>query len=279
MKQLILDTRFLIPTGEKKQPVVAKLTIQRVVFSLLTAVLYLSAAYLEWQLGSEEPSVSFWLLFVGFTLAGIVYLVTAFRAEHPEESAEYDDLVCLQQYALMIWKNRWKSLLSAAGLTLCLLAFYAWLLIIPGVTCFLLSLGVGHYFSRQIKLAARQTPDLGLKERVEVHYTITPTTRKLILASILTALLACAVALWMGFTHASQLAGDDFDPFWIWSILLIVLAVMQTVGGIWLLREPVMARDETEARQVIRSQWALQVIPIVANIAASVALIIAAQLI
>lgn len=198
MKQLILDTRHIIPTGDKQRPVVVRPTLAgRLLNSAFAAVLAI-VAVTRWCDNSLSHNFHYYMT-LGILVLGVAYLVhNAVCGEHPENILDTDEYVNRQQYALYIWKMRLQNgCLSLLYICFCLCDAIT-LLGYTGLVFLALFFLVKWYFYQQIKQAAHLTSDLQLAPRVEVTLGVTPLARKLEAASLASMALAIGVALWVG---------------------------------------------------------------------------------
>ena len=264
MKQLILDTRHITPTGDKKRPVVVRPTLAcRVLNSAFAAVLVL-VAITRWRDSSLSHDFHYYVE-LGILAAGVAFLVhNAVRGEHPENSLDTDEFVNLQQYALYLWKVRLQNCsLSLLYVCFCLSDDANALLGYIGFVFLAFFFLVKWYFNRQIKQAARLTPDLQMPPRVELTLGLTTLVCKLEAAALVAMILAIGVALWVGL---SSLMGGRHDSMWIWSACLVFCTVGVTFSLRKMMRQPISLADQAEADEVMRDRWIIPLVGLCFNL-------------
>ncbi len=269
MKQLILDTRHIIPTGDKQRPVVVRPTLAgRLLNSAFAAVLAI-VAVTRWCDNSLSHNFRYYMT-LGILVLGVAYLVhNAVCGEHPENILDTDEYVNRQQYALYIWKMRLQNgCLSLLYICFCLCDAIT-LLGYVGIAFLALFFLVKWYFYRQIKQAAHLTADLQLAPRVEVTLGVTPLARKLEAASLVSMVLAIGVALWVGL---SSHTGGRHATMWIWSACLVFCVVGVTFSLRKMMRQPISVADQAEADEVMRDRWMVPLVGLCLNILCTVAL-------
>ncbi len=269
MKQLILDTRHITPTGHKERPVVVRPTLAgRVLNSFFAAVLVL-VALMRLCDHSLAHNVHYYIELAFLGLGTMLFVYNAVRGEHPENSLDTDEYTNLQQYALYIWKLRMQNI--------CLSLLYV---------CFCLSDSCGPlgylgfvflggfflskwYFNQQIKQAARLTADLQLAPRVELTLGVTPLASRLEWAALGAMAVAIAVALWVGL---SSYLGGHHDGMWIWSACLVFCVVGVTFSLRKMMRQPISVADQAEADEVMRDRWVVPIVGLCLNLLGAVTL-------
>lgn len=270
MKQLILDTHHITPTGDKKRPVVVRPTLACRVFNSAFAAVMVLVAVTRWCDSSLCHDIHFYVE-LGILGLGTVFLVhNAVRGEHPENSLATDEYVNLQQYALYIWKIRLQNCcLCLLYVFFCLSDDADTLLGYVGFVFLALFFLVKWYFNRQIKQAAHLTPDLQLGPRVELTLGLTTLVCKLEAVSLVTMVLAIGVALWVGL---SSYMGGHHDGMWIWSACLVFCVVGVTFSLRKMMRQPISVADQEEADEVMRDRWIIPLVGLCFNLLGSLAL-------
>ena len=272
MKQLILDTRHITPTGDKKRPVVVHPTLaSRLLNSFFAAVLVL-VAIVRLCDHDQAHTFHFYLELAILALGAVVFVRNAARGEHPEDSLDADEYTNLQQYALYIWKIRLQNCcLCLAYIGFCL-GDVSTLLVYAGLAFLALLFLAKWYFNQQIKQAAHLTPDLQLGPRVEVTLGLSDLARKLELATLCSMVLAIGVALWVGL---SSYIGGHYAGMWIWSAALVFSAVGVTFSLRKMMRQPISLADQAEADEVMRDRWIIPLVGLCLNLLCTTGLVLA----
>lgn len=272
MKQLILDTRHIIPTGNKQRPVVVRPTLAcRLLNSAFAAVLTFLAS-MRWCNDDFEHNARYYVG-LGILVLGVALFVrNAVRGEHPEKSLDTDEYTNLQQYALYIWKTRLQDIfLSLLYVCLYFSDTYPPLFYV-GLVLFAFFSLVKWFFNQQIKQASRLTADLLLTPRVEVTLGVNDLARKLELAALASMVIAVGVALWVGLS--SYLSGINAG-MWIFSACLVFFSVGVTFSLRKMMRRPISVADEAEADEVMRDRWMVPFLGLCLNCLGTAALVLA----
>lgn len=264
MKQLILDTRHITPTGNKQRPVVVRPTLACRLFNTAFAAVLVLVAVMRWLDSSLSHNAHYYVELVILAL-GVAFLVhNAVRGEHPENDLDTGEYVNLQQYALYIWKSRLQNCcLSLAYVCFCLSDDACTLLGYIGFAILALFFLVKWYFNQQIKQAARLTPDLQLGPRVELTLGLTTLACKLEAASLVSVVIGIGVALWVGL---SSWTGGHHDGLWIWSVCLAFCVVGVTFSLRKMMRSPISVADQEEADEVMRDRWIIPFVGLCLNL-------------
>ncbi len=272
MKQLLLDTHYIIPTGNKQCPVVVRPTIACRLLNSAFAVVLAFMAFMRLCNDDLEHNGRFYIG-LGILVLGVALFVrNAVRGEHPEKSLDTDEYTNLQQYALYIWKTRLQNIfLSLVYVCLyfsdtCPPLFYV------GLVFFAFFSLVKWYFSQQIKQASRLTSDLLLAPRVEVTLGVSGLARKLELAMLASMVIAIGVALRIGLP--SYLSGMN-APMWVLSACLVLCSLGVTFSLRKMMRQPISVADQAEANEVMRDRWMVPLIGLCLNFLATAALVLA----
>ena len=272
MKQLLLDTRHIIATGNKRQPVMVRRTWGSIVYHLTFAVLLI--AYLTIRLCSKDTHYDIWFYVLAIaSIAAIIYLIgCVLRRETPVNTLDTDDFVCRQQYALYIMKTRVKNLcLVPAFISICLSGMHP-AFVYAGVVfggAFFLSIG---YFNQQILQASRMEPDLNLKPRIETVIGVTPPTRRLETVALAAMVLAIGMAVYVG---VMSIVTDNL-PLLICCIVLAGCPAGVTFSLRKMLRQPISVADEEDLQEVHRDRWIIPTSSLCINIlCAAVSLVLA----
>lgn len=269
MKQLILDTRHITPTGHKERPVVVRPTLAgRVLNSFFAAALVL-VAIMRLCDHSLARNAHYYIELGILGLGTVLFVHNAVRGEHPENSLDTDEYTNLQQYALYIWKIRLQNCcLSLAYIGFCL-SDVSTLLAYVGLAFLALLFLAKWYFNQQIKQAAHLTPDLQLGPRVEMTLGLSDLARKLELTTLVSMVVAIAVAVWVGL---SSYLGGHHDGMWIWSACLVFCAVGVTFSLRKMMRSPISVADQEEADEVKRDRWIVPLVGLCLNALGALAL-------
>ena len=272
MKQLILDTRHIIPTGDKNRPVVVRPTLSGRALNLTFAAIMALAAITRLCDGSVDHDTHFYIILV-ITALGVALLArNAIRGEQPAGQLDTDEYVNLQQFALYIWKQRLQNAcLCLAYISLCLSDFST-LVSYTGFAFLAAFFLAKWYFSKQIKQAARLTPDLNLAPRVEITIGLSSFAQKLEAASLASMVVAIAVSLSVGL---SCYLTDGFSGFVVWSGCLLFCTVGVTFSLRKLLRQPISLADQAEADEVRRDRWIVPLVGLCLNLLGALTLAVA----
>lgn len=279
MKQLLLNTDYIIPTGDKKQPVIVKQTRAAMIIKLLTGCFFLAAAILMWNTNDDDKfSVRWWFFLVALLIGAVAFIIRAFRPEKIYDDLDADDFVNRQQYALLLWKDRLSAfLLSLVFITITLAVSLDFTpLDVIGIALFFVYLILKNYFNVQIKQAKSLQPDLLLAPRMDVVVTMTPTLRLLERAAMFTVLVAWGAAVWVGLRQLPPVPHHNSLLFW--SIIWIVLCPIITASLLGILHKPINVADEDEATEVQHDKWMIPVLSIAINLVVSAVLVLAAVL-
>ncbi len=262
MKQLILDTRHIIPTGNKNRPVVVRPTLAGRTLNLAFAAFMLFEGIAQLCDTQPDRNLRYYARLGILAFCVAVFVRNAIRGERPENSLRADGYTCLQQYALHIWMERLQNVFFClAYLCFCIFSSSGWMY--AGFVFLSAFFLVKWYFARQIRQAARLAPDLRLAPRVELTIGLTPLVRRLELAALASMAAAIGVAVWVGLEDFAAAHGRGL---WIWSICLAGCSAGITFALRRMLRQSISVADQSEADELRRDRWLVPLMAAVLNI-------------
>ncbi len=269
MKQLLLDTSHITPTGDKNRPVVVRPTLMGRTINLVFAAFMLFEGIMHLCDTHLDHNMHYYIRLLLSVFGVVLFVRNALLGERPENRIDTESYTNLQQYALHIWKERLQNgAVCLSYLSFCLSVYCDWMGFIGFVFLAAFFL-VKWYFCQQIKQAARLAPNLRLAPRVELTLGLTTLTHKLELLALVSMVISVGVALWVG---VESFTGGRSSGLWIWSICLVFCTVGLTFSLRRMMRQPISVADEAEADEVKRDRWMVPLVAVGFNVFGALAL-------
>lgn len=274
MKQLILDTSYITPTGDKDHPVIVRKTFSFFIVTGLATIVPVMCALYKWlTVAPSDRDAIFWPIFGVSCWLSFLGVRRFIKGENLSGDLDTDDFVNLQQFALYIWKERVEMLLACSFLiVLVFLGLNGNInLAILMILFFAVTNCNTFYFYKQIRQAKYLTPDL-LKSRITIKFSITPFIRSLEILAIMFAIFTWAVCIYVGIVNSPLMNSDS--NLWKWCLAIFSFPIF-TIIELYNLNHPIEVTDQEEAKEVNHNIWKYPVSGIVLNVIGLIVLLVA----